>query len=69
MNIDKISAREIQVLKLAATGLRHKEIADKLHIGNRTVETHLKKIYHKLGCNNIFQALICMGALDLSKLP
>lgn len=44
-----LSAREIEVLKLIASGLINKEIADKLCISINTVITHRKNISSKLG--------------------
>lgn len=44
-----LSAREIEVAALAATGLANKEIASKLMVSVRTVENHLQRVYDKLG--------------------
>jgi DNA-binding NarL/FixJ family response regulator len=43
-----LSAREIEVARLAATGCRNKEIADKLFIAEGTVKIHLHNIYEKV---------------------
>ncbi|HEY2793672.1 MAG TPA: LuxR family transcriptional regulator [Micromonosporaceae bacterium] len=40
---------ERQVADLAATGLRNREIAEALHLSVKTVETHLGRVYRKLG--------------------
>lgn len=45
----KLSAREIEVLELAARGDANKDIAAKLHITEATVKTHLVHIFEKLG--------------------
>lgn len=45
----ELSHREIEVLKMVATGLINKEIADKLCISVNTVITHRKNISAKLG--------------------
>ncbi len=45
---DTLTAREKQVAKLAARGLRNAEIARALTITERTVSTHLTNIYSKL---------------------
>lgn len=44
-----LTRREQEVLELAAAGASAKEIAERLVIGERTVETHLANIYRKLG--------------------
>jgi len=46
-----ISPRELEVLQLVfdAAELSYKRIADKLHIGSRTVESHMRSLYQKLG--------------------
>ena len=43
-----LSAREIDVIKLFVEGLLYKEIAERLSISPRTVETHKKNILEKL---------------------
>lgn len=44
-----LSRREAEIVKMVAAGLRNKEIANKLFIGEGTVKTHLHAIYKKLG--------------------
>ena len=44
-----LSEREIEVVKLIASGLTSKEIAAKLFISSRTVEAHKNNILEKLG--------------------
>lgn len=36
-------------MRLVASGLRNKEIADRLSIGEGTVKIHLHRVYEKLG--------------------
>lgn len=45
----RLTARERQVIELAAGGLTAREIGLRLFIGERTVETHLGNAYTKLG--------------------
>lgn len=54
-NADKgaITARELEVLKLVATGHLNKEIADKLGISFNTVLSHRKNITAKLGIKTV----------------
>ncbi len=44
-----LTERERQIAELAALGLTARQIGDRLHIGVRTVETHLARVYRKLG--------------------
>jgi len=46
---DQLTAREVEVLRLIALGHTSIEIAHKLHISPRTVETHRARIHRKLG--------------------
>jgi DNA-binding NarL/FixJ family response regulator len=45
---DMLSPRELEVLNLAGKGYTNKAIALQLKISNRTVQTHLTRVYHKL---------------------
>ena len=47
--LGSLTAREQQVARLAAQGYTAREIGLELHIGRRTVETHLVNAYDKLG--------------------
>jgi two-component system, NarL family, response regulator NreC len=44
-----LSPREIEILRLIALGYTSREIATKLHVSRRTVETHRARIHRKLG--------------------
>ncbi len=46
---EPLTAREIDVLRLAAEGLDNDAIARRLSLGVRTVERHLSNVYLKLG--------------------
>lgn len=48
-----LSEREREVLKLIFAENSNKQIGDKLHISERTVETHRKNIYQKTKTNTI----------------
>jgi DNA-binding NarL/FixJ family response regulator len=47
-----LSAREVEVLKLIAQEYSNPEIADRLHISIRTVDTHRRNLLEKLGVKN-----------------
>lgn len=55
---EALSAREREVLVLASKGLSSKEVAARLFISERTVQTHLASIYDKLGAKNKTEALL-----------
>jgi HD-GYP domain-containing protein (c-di-GMP phosphodiesterase class II) len=44
-----LSAREVDVLRLAARGLSNKQIAAELSLSDRTVGNHLARVYDKIG--------------------
>ncbi len=48
-----LAPRERQVLAMLAQGLLNKEIADKLSLGVRTVETYRERLMRKLGLHNV----------------
>jgi DNA-binding CsgD family transcriptional regulator len=45
----ELTAQELQIATLAATGLTNKQIAERLFLSHRTIGTHLYQIYPKLG--------------------
>jgi DNA-binding NarL/FixJ family response regulator len=51
-NASKLSQREQEVIVLIADGLSNKEIAARLEIGSRTVETHREHIMRKLNLHS-----------------
>ncbi|HZS34692.1 MAG TPA: response regulator transcription factor [Methylomirabilota bacterium] len=47
-----LTAREIEIVRLVAEGLRNQAIAERLHISEGTVKVHLHNIYEKLGVDS-----------------
>jgi two-component system NarL family response regulator len=45
---DALSAREVEIVRLVALGLRNAEIAQRLSITEGTVKTHLNNVFQKL---------------------
>jgi DNA-binding NarL/FixJ family response regulator len=50
--LDQLTAREREVLKLIARGYAYKEIAKELFISVKTVETHVSSVLRKLQLSN-----------------
>ncbi|MGB6243398.1 MULTISPECIES: helix-turn-helix transcriptional regulator [Gordonia] len=51
-----LTDREVDVIRLIATGVSNAEIADRLGIGLETVKSHVKKILRKVGAVNRAEA-------------
>lgn len=49
---DGLTPREVEVLRLVATGLTNGEVATRLFLSLRTIHAHLRSIYRKLGVSS-----------------
>jgi DNA-binding NarL/FixJ family response regulator len=70
--IEPLSEREMEVLRLAATGVSNKDIAQQLFLSPRTVQVHLGNIFNKLGVASRTEAVLFAlrkGWLTLEDLP
>jgi DNA-binding NarL/FixJ family response regulator len=63
---DPLSAREIEILRLVATGASNKEIAEHLVIAEGTVKNHLTSILAKLGVKDRLQAVLKARELGIT---
>jgi DNA-binding NarL/FixJ family response regulator len=46
--LDQLTAREREVLRLIARGYAYKEVAQRLHLSVKTIETHVSAVLRKL---------------------
>lgn len=61
----KLTSREIEIVKLISTGLTSHQMADKLFISQRTVETHRANLLKKVGANNSIELLKILENLKM----
>jgi LuxR family maltose regulon positive regulatory protein len=62
---EPLTAREVEILRLIAAGMRNQEIADQLYISLPTVKRHLANAYGKLGVGHRTEAVARVNALNL----
>ncbi|MFV0408633.1 MAG: response regulator [Paracoccus sp. (in: a-proteobacteria)] len=63
--LQKLSKRELEVLRLLAAGGSNKEIARELGLQEPTVKLHVTSIYRKLGSRNRAQAAVIANEAGL----
>lgn len=70
--LEPLTERELEVLRLAALGLSNREIADRLIVSPRTVQSHMANIFAKLNVGSRTEAVIMglkRGWITLGELP
>ena len=68
----ELSDREIEILRLVATGVSNKEIAVKLAISPNTVKVHLRNVFTKAGVSSRTEAALLavrMGLVTQVEVP
>jgi putative nucleotidyltransferase with HDIG domain len=60
-----LSTREVEVLRHAVRGVSNRQIAERLHISERTVEHHLSHVYTKIGVSSRAAAALFAAQNDL----
>ncbi|NJB70812.1 DNA-binding NarL/FixJ family response regulator [Saonia flava] len=61
----KLSTREVEVLKMLASGKRNKEVAEGLNLNEKTVSTYKARLMRKLNVDNLVDLLQQAKALEL----
>ncbi len=72
-----LSAREMEIVELVASGLTNQEIAERLTISKRTVDNHVSNMFTKTGSKNRVALLnwamdhgkICRDGFNCCSLP
>lgn len=67
--IHPLSGRELEVLRLLATGLSNRDIGRILFIGESTVKTHVEHIINKIGVSDRVQAAVWAARCGLASKP
>jgi len=62
---EPLTDRELEVLRLMASGSSNQDIADQLFIGLGTVKHHVRAIFGKLGAKDRVQAILLAQELNL----
>jgi non-specific serine/threonine protein kinase len=58
-----LTAREHEVAEYLVEGWKNREIGDELHISERTVEVHVRSLFHKLGASGRVEVAVKFAAL------
>jgi DNA-binding NarL/FixJ family response regulator len=58
---ESLSPQELQIAEMAAAGLSNRMIGQRLFLSHRTVESHLYRIYRKLGLTSRVQLSAALG--------
>ena len=62
--LDSLSPREREVARLVAEGLTNREIGARLYLSEKTIETHLTRVFAKLGVRSRAQVAATVSRAD-----
>lgn len=62
---ESLTARELEILRLMAVGMRNQEIAEQLFISPSTVKRHIANAYGKLGVSHRTEAVARANEMNL----
>jgi two-component system, NarL family, response regulator NreC len=68
----ELTEREVEVLRLIARGLTNREMAERLYLSVRTVESHRARIQRKLGRSSrsdLVEYVIERGLIEPAEVP
>jgi DNA-binding CsgD family transcriptional regulator len=60
-SLDMLTPQELQIVQMAAQGLSNREIGERLYLSHRTVESHLYRVFPKLGVTSRAQLAAALG--------
>ncbi len=64
VDLSVLSERELQVARAVAEGLSNREVAEQLHITERTVKAHLGAVFEKLGLRDRVQLVLQLAQVN-----
>ena len=56
--LDELSKREMEILRLAARGMSNQDIATQLYLSRRTIQAHLANIFRKMDVGSRTEAVL-----------
>lgn len=65
IDLSVLSERESQVARAVARGRTNREVAEQLHISERTVKAHLGSVFEKLGVRDRVQLVLQLAQVQL----
>jgi DNA-binding CsgD family transcriptional regulator len=61
-SLDELTPQELQIVQMVAQGLANAIIAQRLYLSRRTVESHLYRVYPKLGVSSRAELVSVLGS-------